>query len=105
MLLIIFFLTSCGFKPKFKDGSYVKHTQSGCMGTVMMTYTTEPHVGMVIVEDYICEIENKDFKYTKKSTFDIHEDNLKYVGFESAKKYNQALFTFILKDEKSIQEK
>ena len=102
-LIALLLLVGCKseFKPKFKEGTYVKHVQSDCIGVIAMTYHHGNNKGNVVVEDYICEIKHEDFKYTKKLMFDTHEENLIYAGNKTVEEYNQALFLFMLREEKN----
>ena len=69
LLCLGLILASCSadYKPKFKEGDYVKHIQSGCVGVIMM-YSAFSE-GKVAIQDYVCEVEHSEYKYIKKNMF------------------------------------
>jgi len=62
--------------------------------------------GIVIVENYICSVSAPaDVRYIKRSSINVHENNLQYVGFKSVEKYNKVMAIFIKKQKEETLNK
>ena len=94
-LFLLLLLTSCGeFEPKFKVGTYVKHIQSKCIAVVSTTLEYGSNAGNVLLDGYVCDVENGTYKYLKLPYFETHESNLKKIDGVEIVKYNKSLSAF-----------